>query len=454
VPPIAHQPLRPLPVRALVVEDDPSLEDLVLEVLTGIGCDEVLFARSGCAALELVTRLPPDLVLLDLGLPDMDGLDLCRLLSERLPSVPIVIITGRNDESVVQVAFEAGAQDYVAKPFRLGELGARARSALRLRSERMVRGQREQQLLAQTRQLEETKRELERAVCIDALTGIANRGHFDELLATEWNRAARHGAPLSLVVVDVDDFHAFNELYSHVGGDACLKAVAGTMAHCLRRPSDVLCRYGGEEFVALLPETDGPGACVVAERLRAVIEELGIAHDGSRAAKVVTISVGVATMAPGLDRPATTLVSTADAALFRAKGMGRNRWCADAELPVKVVVSRRPWPICPVVRADPFLAQHIPRFLENRRGEIERMREAMRDGELAVLVSLGHKLKGSGGTFGFDSLTAMGARLEHAASRKDDSGLLRIVDELAWYLDHVHVVYRRPEEAEPETQAG
>lgn len=451
--PTAHEPLRQ-PVRALVVEDDLSLEEVVLDVLTGIGCDDVRFARSGRAALELVTTFSPDIVLLDLGLPDIDGLDLCRSLSELLPTVPIVILTGRNDESVVQIAFEAGAQDYVAKPFRIGELGARARSALRLRSERMLRSKREDHLRAQTLRLEETKRELERAVCIDALTGIANRGHFDELLATEWNRAARTGSPLSLVVIDVDDFHAYNELYSHVGGDACLKAVAATMAHCLRRPSDVLCRYGGEEFVALLPDTDGPGACVVAERLRAAVEELGIAHAGSRAAKVVTISVGVATMAPGLDRPATTLVSAADAALFRAKALGRNRWCADADLPVKVVVSRRPWPICPVVRADPYLAQHIPRFLENRRGEIGRMREAMRTGELAVVATLGHKLKGSGGTFGFDSLTALGARLEHAAFRKDDSGLLRIVDELAWYLEHVHVVYRRPAEAGPEAQAG
>ena len=451
VSPTAHEPIR-LPVRALVVEDDLSLEDVVLDVLKSIGCTEVRFARAGREALEIAATFAPDIVLLDLGLPDIDGLDVCRSLTELLPSVPIVILTGRKDESVVQTAFEAGAQDYVSKPFRIGELGARARAALALRSERMQRSKREDQLRAETRRLEETKRALERAVCIDALTGIANRGHFDELLATEWNRAARQGSPLSLVVVDVDDFHAYNELYSHVGGDACLKSVASTMANCLRRPSDVLCRYGGEEFVALLPDTDGPGACVVAERLRAAVEELGIKHDGSRAAAVVTISVGVSTMAPGLDRPATTLVSAADAALFRAKATGRNCWSADADLPVKVTVARRPWPICPVVRADPYMAQHIPRFLENRRGEIDLMRDAAKTGDLATVASIGHKLKGSGGTYGFDSLTALGARLEHAAIKNDESGLLRIVDELAWYLEHVHVVYRRP--AEPEAQVG
>lgn len=437
-------------MKALVVEDDTSLSGLVRDVLTGIGCDDVHFVGSGGDALRIARTLTPDIVLLDLGLPDMDGLEVCRLLSQQLPNVPIVIITGRNDESVVQIAFEAGAQDYVAKPFRLGELGARARSALKLRSERLLRSQREDQLAARTRRLEDTQRELERAVCIDALTGVANRGHFDQLLAAEWSRATRQGSPLSLVLVDVDDFHVFNERYSHLGGDACLKAVTGAMAHCLRRPSDVVARYGGEEFVALLPDTDAAGACVVAERLRAAVEELGIPHEGSRCASVVTVSIGVSTMAPSLDRPGTALVAAADAALYRAKAMGRNRWCADPDLPVQVVVSRRPWPICPVVRADPFMAQHIPRFLETRRGEIGRMREAVREGELASVRAIGHTLKGSGGTFGFDAVSDLGIRLERAALQEDRADALRIIDELAWYLEHVHVVYRRM----PTAQAG
>jgi len=439
-------------VQALVVEDDLSLETAVLAVLKSVGCDDVRFVQSGREALDLVATFSPDIVLLDLGLPDIDGLDVCRALTEQLPNVPIVILTGRNDESVVQIAFEAGAQDYIAKPFKLGELGARARAALRLRAERMQRGAREEQLLAQARRLEQTKRELERAVAVDALTGIANRGHFDELLATEWNRAARQGAPLSLVVIDVDDFHAFNERYGHVGGDATLKSVVNVMATALRRPSDVLCRYGGEEFVALLPDTGGPGACVVAERLRAAVEDLGIAHDRSRAASVVTISVGVATMAPGLESTATDVVTAADTALFRAKATGRNRWCADATLPEVVSVSRRPWPICPVVRADPFMAQHIPGFLENRRRDLDRVRLAVTAGDRPTVSTFAHKLKGSGGTFGFDALSAFGVRLEHAATRDESTAVLTIIDEIAWYLDHVHVVYRRP--AELGAQAG
>ncbi len=429
--------------RALVIEDDTSLSGIVRDVLNGVGCADVRFVSSGAEALQIAQSLAPDVILLDLGLPDMDGLEVCRQLTKLVPNVPVVIITARNDESVIQIAFEAGAQDYVSKPFRLGELAARARAALKLRSERLLRTHREQELAAQARRLEETTRELERMVCIDALTGVANRGHFDELLKSEWHRASRPGSPLSLVLVDVDDFHAFNEHYSHLGGDSCLKDVTAAMANCLRRPSDVLARYGGEEFVALLPDTDAAGACVVAERLRAAVEELGIAHERSRCARVVTISAGVATMSPSLDRPATTLVSSADAALFRAKDSGRNRWCADADLPGKIVVSRRPWPVCPVIRADPYMAQHIPRFLENRRAELITVREAARAGDLATVKAFGHKLKGSGGTFGFDAVSVLGDRLEHAAKQSDKIELLRVVDELAWYLDHVQVVYRR-----------
>ncbi len=431
--------------RTLVIEDDTTLLPLIGEVLRHVGCTEIRFAASGSEALAAVTGYAPDLVLLDLGLPDMDGIEVCRRLSQLLPSVPVVIITARNDDSVVETAFEAGAEDYVSKPFRLGELGARVRSALRLRAERVMRRLRDEELAAKNRRLELAARELERAVCIDALTGIANRGHFDDLLAREWVRALRQGSPLSLVIADVDDFHAYNEHYSHVGGDACLKDVSNAMATCLRRPSDMLARYGGEEFVALLPDTDAAGACVVAERLGAAVEDLALPHAGSRAAKVVTISAGVATLAPAVDRPVADLVSAADSALFRAKHDGRNCWRADISAPAHVVVTRRPWPVCPIVCVDPYLALHIPGFLEHRRTEIAQLRHSARTDDLSAVRAVGHKLKGSGGTFGFDDLSVLGERLEKASERGE---ALRTLDELGWYLEHVHVVYRRPSVSE------
>ncbi|MEO6775516.1 MAG: diguanylate cyclase [Kofleriaceae bacterium] len=427
--------------RTLVVEDDSSLLPLIEEVLCQVGCAEIRFVATGRDAIAVAAAFSPDLVLLDLGLPDMDGIDVCRELSRLLPAVPVVIITARHDDSVVEIAFEAGAEDYVAKPFRLGELGARVRSALRLRSERVERRMRDETLAARARSLEIAAQELERAICIDALTGVANRGHFDDLLAREWTRAARRGSPVSLVIADVDDFHAFNEHYTHLGGDACLKDISNAMADCLRRPSDVLSRYGGEEFVALLPDTDAAGACVVAERLRVAVEDLTLPHAGSRCAKVVTISAGVATLAPAVDHPAAELLRAADGALFHAKRDGRNCWRADLSSPAQVVVSRRPWPVCPIVCVDPYLALHIPRFLENRRTEMGRLREAARADDLGVVRAIGHKLKGAGGTFGFDDLSSLGERLEQTSERAE---AMHTLDELGWYLEHVHVVYRRP----------
>lgn len=202
-----------------------------------------------------------------------------------------------------------------------------------LRAARRDCTKREQRLRARVRELERSNDELTRIVCKDPLTGLANRRHFDEVLRTEWSRATRDEAPLSLVMLDLDYFHAMNERYGHLGGDGCLKHVAEAMARCLRRPSDVVARYGGEEFAALLPATNLSGACVVAERLRACVEQLQLPHKGSRCSSVVTLSAGVATITPAPGGGCDLLVAAADVALFRAKHRGRNRICANPVAP-------------------------------------------------------------------------------------------------------------------------
>src|SRR5262249_9764099 len=155
-------------------------------------------------------------------------------------------------------------------------------------------------------------------------TGLANRRHTLALLQAEWKRSARDGTPLSLVMVDLDCFHAFNESYGHLGGDSCLRSVTEAMVVCLRRPADFLGRYGGEEFIAVLAATDAVGARLVAERMRSNVEALAIPHTSSSCALVVTISVGYASARPtGSDR-LEDLVAAADAALLAAKSAGRN----------------------------------------------------------------------------------------------------------------------------------
>lgn len=166
--------------------------------------------------------------------------------------------------------------------------------------------------------------ELERLATTDGLTGIANRRCLEERLNQEWFSGARHASPVSLLILDVDCFKAFNDRFGHPQGDACLCAIATTLAGCVHRPGDLAARYGGEEFVLLLPNTDNEGAVAVAEHIRSSVVELHINHPGSPIG-MVTVSIGVATLAPRMNEASALLVSGADRALYAAKNTGRNK---------------------------------------------------------------------------------------------------------------------------------
>jgi diguanylate cyclase (GGDEF)-like protein len=152
----------------------------------------------------------------------------------------------------------------------------------------------------------------------------------------EWRRLLREGGPLSLVMVDIDHFKAYNDTYGHQKGDECLKAVAQTLRLALHRPGDLCARYGGEEFGVILPGTDATGAYGVAEGLRRSIEELAVPHDGSAVAPVVTISVGVATVQPQEGGSGAVLIQAADQALYESKRAGRNRASAAPPRPASI----------------------------------------------------------------------------------------------------------------------
>lgn len=180
-------------------------------------------------------------------------------------------------------------------------------------------------LLATKARLETANHELEALATADGLTGLSNRRAFDEALETEWRRATRTRKPLSLLIVDVDSFKAFNDRYGHLAGDDCLRRVAGMLALTVRRAGDVAARYGGEEFAILLPDTPLPNAAVVAEEIRRNVQMLGIPHDSSGVARVVTVSVGFASTMREGGEEANALVRAADAALYEAKTSGKNR---------------------------------------------------------------------------------------------------------------------------------
>lgn len=312
-------------MKVLVIEDTVTSATLVCHQLTKMGL-LTMHARDGESGVDMFKRDRPDLVLLDIIMPGMDGFEVAhriRQLEQDGDWTPIIFLTARASENDLQRAIEVGGDDYLVKPVSEVVLKAKVNAMRRI-------AQMRSSLLVLTRKLDDANRELTRLSSVDGLTGIANRRRFDETLHREWRRASRTGKPFSLLVIDVDHFKLFNDNYGHQVGDECLKAVARTLEQLLRRPPDLVARYGGEEFAAILPETELDGALAVAEGMRAGIEELGITHRFSATAGVVTISIGAATMTPerGDEHGFVGLLKAADDALYRAKKNGRNKVAA------------------------------------------------------------------------------------------------------------------------------
>jgi diguanylate cyclase (GGDEF)-like protein len=268
-----------------------------------------------------------DVILMDVMMPGIDGIEACRRIKQvdRFRDLAVLMVTSQTGSRDLEAAFLAGATDYITKPVNVVELLARLRSALTLKRAMDGRKGREQDLLRVTRQLEEANRKLARQSSLDGLTEIGNRRAFDDFLDRAWRTAYRRGEPVALVMIDIDFFKDYNDTFGHQRGDECLKQVAAVLSTVLHRPSDFIGRYGGEEFAAVLAETDVRGAAVVAETLRSRIQELLLVHQGFTTPQRVTISLGVAAAVPRGSAQATQLVAAADAALYAAKHGGRNR---------------------------------------------------------------------------------------------------------------------------------
>ena len=183
----------------------------------------------------------------------------------------------------------------------------------------------EQQIQKLVEQLEIERDTAQLNAVTDSLTGLANRRYFDAAINAEFHRLKRSGAFLSLIMMDIDHFKQFNDLYGHLAGDNCLKVVGGALKRVISRVPDVIARYGGEEFVAMLPETDKNGALNIAKRLTQAVEGLAIPHTASATANHLTISLGVVTISPGEAQfTSEQVVAMADNALYSAKRNGRN----------------------------------------------------------------------------------------------------------------------------------
>ncbi len=290
----------------LIVDDTPQNIHVLMQAMEENS--RILSAKSGEEALRKVREDKPDLILLDVMMPGMDGFEVCRRLKqdEATKDIPVIFVTAVADNVHEEKGLKLGAIDYIRKPFHLPVARVRIQNHLRLKRKSDL---------------------LEQLVRIDGLTDICNRRGFDEVLDREWKRCRRHGAPLALIMVDIDHFKVFNDTYGHADGDACLARVARTISLSLKRSTDLAARYGGEEFAVLLPETPLAAAREIAETIRRKVRDLGIAH--ACAQSHVTISLGAACLRPAendAEGPGR-LVRLADQALYQAKSQGRDQVC-------------------------------------------------------------------------------------------------------------------------------
>ncbi|HTL32950.1 MAG TPA: diguanylate cyclase [Kofleriaceae bacterium] len=427
--------------RALILDEDVTTAAEVRSALADVGCVDIEAMSMDEALARLgATNHVPDIALVHLAGSDLHRLHRLSLMRRELP---IVVIC---EDRLIDAVHIAGAAECVTLPVRPRELLGRIRCALRDRHEARHQASRERKMSEKIVSLEQEKQDLERLVCVDALTGVANRRHTLSLLEAEWKRSSREALPLGVVMLDLDCYHQYNEQYGHLGGDVCLQRVADAMVRCLRRPADFLGRYGGEEFLAVMPNTDAVGAKIVAERLRSAVEALGIPHIASVCSRVVTVTAGFASLHVAPDLTMDKLVAVADAALLRAKSKGRNRIEGDAPLVRPMRVSAQRWQRFAPVFADPWYADQIPVFLAEAHAGAKIIAQALRNAEPWRIESTAMALRTRAGELGLMTLEQLVMTLERHASAADHAATREAADEVIEYVTHVQVVYRRVSE--------
>ena len=288
----------------ILITDD---EKMNLDVLGNILSPyyNILISRNGTRALELAKQFIPDLILLDVMMPDMSGFEVIAKLkdSDDTVNIPVIFITGLTDSANEEKGFFLGAVDYITKPFVKAIVKARVNTHIKIIDQ---------------------MRTIERIGLIDPLTKISNRRGFENRFNAEWGRGVREQSPLSFMIMDIDKFKNYNDTYGHQQGDVALKTFAEVASNTINRSTDFIARWGGEEFVVLLPNTDIDGAEDIAESIRKNVEATIITTEDGATTRV-TVSIGVNSINPDAESSTADFISKADQALYKAKESGRNR---------------------------------------------------------------------------------------------------------------------------------
>lgn len=312
-------------MKILVIDDSKAIRMLIRECVTAMG-HEVIDAATGMEALACIQDHDVDLALMDVEMPGIDGFETTTRIRELKKEdwFPIIFLSSKTDDDAFTRGILAGGDAYLNKPIQPLRLQLQITAMERIYTMRRELHRAHQQLLQAQQELLRANEELKKLSLYDQLTGLANRRHFDEALAREFNLARRNKNPLSLIICDIDFFKPYNDRYGHQKGDSCLSKVALLLAGAFNRPTDLVCRYGGEEFTIILPDTDLAGVKLLAEKLHNAVWEGDIAHEASTVAGRITLSLGTATYT-GQYQSVDAMLKAADDALYRAKANGRNR---------------------------------------------------------------------------------------------------------------------------------
>lgn len=317
----------------LLIDDLPENLKLLTDLLSQLGY-VVRSAVSGSRGIRSAKLKCPDIILLDINMPEMNGYQVCQALKNDpdLYNIPILFISALDEIFDKLKAFQAGGVDYITKPFQIEEVVARIEAHLTIKRQQQVlkieiikRKQAEIELQKINDQLQEANHKLELLLNLDGLTQIANRRRFNDSLLFNWQHHQREQKSLALVIIDIDYFKLYNDSYGHQGGDDCLIQVAQAIAKVPQRIVDLVARYGGEEFAVILPNTSIEGALIIAESIKQAIAELAIPHQNSLVSDRITLSLGVASLIPTNEQGLETLIIHADTALYTAKKRGRNQ---------------------------------------------------------------------------------------------------------------------------------
>lgn len=298
-------------MKILLVEDSATIRYVMSQYIGDAG-HETIIAESGEQALQILDTTPVDMVIMDVEMPGLDGFETTTLIREWLGDhwIPIIFVTGKSEAKSLEEGIAAGGDDYIIKPVNQTILNAKIRAMERITEMR--------------NQLADLNKELTVLSQHDGLTKLYNRRTFEEKAQQLWDQSTRNQLALTVILLDIDHFKLYNDCYGHPAGDVCITQVAQVMARCLNRASDLVGRYGGEEFIAIMSDTNEQGAAHICELIRRSIEALEIRHRDSSCSKVVTVSIGasVVNFTTGTDVKAQ--ISRADQALYESKSNGRN----------------------------------------------------------------------------------------------------------------------------------